>query len=320
MISVSGEDVHGICAWPDLIAALKEAHRGEKPLVERAHIQWDSEGARQSYLNLPAAWPGVAMGTKIVTVMPGNPAERGLPAVQALYTLFDGKDGSPLAVIDGTSMTYRKTAADSALGAHLLSAPRPRVMAMVGAGDLARYLVAAHRAAQASIERVLVWNRTGEKAQALADELKRGGHPAELAEDLEAAVRIADLVSCGTASTKPLVRGEWLKRGAHLDLVGGFTPEMRECDDDAVRKCRLFVDSRMYAIEQPGDLGDPIRRGIIPREKIEADLYDLCSGRYAFTRGEADMTLYKNGGGAHLDLYTALFIWEHLKEDGRKRS
>jgi ornithine cyclodeaminase len=119
-------------------------------------------------------------------------------------------------------------------------------------------------------------------------------------------------VCCATGATSPLIDGCWLKVGAHLDLVGGFTPEMRECDDDCVRRARLFVDSRAFAIDQTGDLGDPIRRGIIARDRIEADLFELCGGQHGLVRRPDDITLFKNAGGAHLDLFTALHIWSRL--------
>ena len=121
------------------------------------------------------------------------------------------------------------------------------------------------------------------------------------------AVRRADIISCATASTAPLVLGAWLKPGAHLDLVGAFSADMRECDDDAVMRARLFVDSRWFAIDQPGDLGDPIRRGVISRDRVEADLFELARGS-PVRRQPGDITLYKNGGGGHLDLFTALYI------------
>jgi ornithine cyclodeaminase len=212
-----------------------------------------------------------------------------------------------VAVIDGTAMTYRKTAADSALGARLLAGEGRAHLVMVGAGGLAPYLVAAHRAARPSLARISVWNRSGDKARALAAQIG-----AEAVTDLEAAVRQADIICCATNATEPLIKGAWLKPGAHLDLVGSFTPDMRECDDDTVRRARLFVDSRLFAIDQPGDLGDPIRRGIIGRERIEADLFDLCRHGPARPRRPEDITLFKNGGGAHLDLFTALFIWKAL--------
>jgi alanine dehydrogenase len=230
-----------------------------------------------------------------------------LPSVQALYPLFDGKNGAPLAVLDGTALTYRKTAADSALGSRLLSNPHSRILLMVGAGALSPYLIDAHRALRPSIERVLIWNRDRAKAAKLAKTLK-----AEVADDLERAVREADIVSCATSSTSPVVKGSWLKPGAHLDLVGSFTPEMREADDEAVKRARLFVDSRWFAIDQPGDLADPLRRGVIRRQDIEADLFELCRDGYDVNRKPEDITLFKNGGGAHLDLFTALFVWQNV--------
>lgn len=300
---VTAAEVHWICEWERLVGALAEAHRGPKPLVDRSEIH-DGEN---TFLNLPAWQPGVAMGTKIITVLPGN-ANRsaGPPAIQAVYPLFDGETGSPLAVIDGTALTYRKTAADSALGSQILSRSDAKTLLMVGAGALARYLIEAHRAVR-PIETVLVWNRRKEKAEKLAGEF--GG---DAVEDLSAAVPAADIISCATSSTSPLVKGEWLKEGAHLDLVGGFTPEMRECDDEAVLRARLFVDSGWFAIDQPGDLADPLRRGVIGRGKIEADLFDLCKPGHDVARLPQDITLFKNGGGAHLDLFTALFIWRNL--------
>ena len=301
---ISSDEVHRICVWTKLCDALHDAHRGPEPRVDRSGIHVERDGIRETYFNLPAWQPGIAMGTKVVTIFPGNTE---LPAIQALYPLFDGKTGEPLAVLDGTALTYRKTAADSALGARLLANPEPRILVMVGAGGLSPYLIAAHRAIHPSIDKVFIWNRDRAKAVRLAESLA-----VEVADDLEAAVRRADVISCATSATTPLVKGDWLKQGTHLDLVGSFTPEMRECDDAAVSRARLFVDSRWFAIDQPGDLADPLRRGIIQRQDIEADLFELCRDGYAVNRRPGDITLFKNGGGAHLDLFTALFIWRNL--------
>lgn len=315
---VSASEVHELCAWEGLIEALSVAHRGPKPMVGRASLDGAEGPNCQRYIDMPAWQPGIAMGSKLVTVMPDNPADAGLPAVQAIYALFDGRNGSPLAVIDGTALTYRKTAADSALGSRLLSRPESEVLLMVGAGALAPYLIAAHLAARPSLTRVMVWNRRMEKADDLARGLAETGIAAGACE-LEPAVRQADIISCATASTAPLIEGRWLKAGAHLDLVGGFMPEMRECDDECVRRARLFVDSRWFAIDQTGDLGDPIHRGIIARDRIEADLFELCGRSPPIERRRDDITLFKNAGGAHLDLFTALHIWTRLPVR-RKRS
>jgi ornithine cyclodeaminase len=302
---ITSEDVHRLCVWTKLCDALEEAHKGPEPKVDRSELHAKRPGGRETYFNLAAWQPGIAMGTKVVTIFPGN---MELPAIQALYPLFDGKTGEPLAVLDGTALTYRKTAADSALGSRLLSNPQSRTLLMVGSGALAPYLIAAHRAIRPSIGQVFIWNRDPTKAARLAREVG-----AEAADDLEKAVRQADIVSCATSSTTPLVKGAWLRPGCHLDLVGSFTPDMRECDDEAVRRARLFVDSRWFAIDQPGDLADPLRRGVIRRQDVEADLFELCRDGYAVNRKPDDITLFKNGGGAHLDLFTALFIWRNLE-------
>jgi ornithine cyclodeaminase len=286
-------------------------------LIARAAIEAEQRGTTQTYFNLPAFLPGVAMGTKIATILPDNPARfPGVPAIQALYALFDGDDGAPAAVIDGTALTYRKSAADSALGSQLLSREDARVLLIVGAGGLAPYLARAHLAIRPSLARVLVWNRTPVRAEALAAALRAEGVDAAAVEALEPAARAADILSCSTASTEPLVRGAWLKPGAHLDLVGGFTPAMRECDDEAVRRARLFVDEITINLEACGDLIDPIRRGVVPRAKVEGDLYDLCRPEWSLDRRPEEVTLFKNGGGGHLDLFTALFIRDRLREEG----
>ena len=319
MLVVDGETVHRLCAWPDLVAALRHAHRGPRPLATRAAVEAELRGVKQTYFNLPAFLPGVAMGTKIATILPDNPARHpGVPAIQALYALFDGDDGRPAAVIDGTSLTYRKTAADSALGAQLLSRADAVVLAMVGAGGLAPYLARAHLAVRPALRRVLVWNRTAERAEALAAGLRAEGVDAQAVADVDATVREADIVSCSTATTAPVVKGSLLKPGAHLDLVGGYTPAMRECDDEAVRRARLFVDEASLNLELCGDLIDPIDRGVVPRGKVEGDLYDLCREGWRLERRADDITLFKNGGGGHLDLFTALYIRDRLQEEATR--
>lgn len=317
MQTINAVEVHRICRWPELVATLRRAHCGQRPLIARASIEAELRGVTQTYFNLTAFLPGVAMGTKIATILPDNPCRHpGTPAVQALYALFEGENGAPVAVIDGTALTYRKTAADSALGSQLLSREGAELLAVIGAGGLAPYLARAHLAVRPSLREVLIWNRTRERADALAGELRAEGIAASAVSDLDAAVRDADILTCSTASTKPLVRGALLKPGAHLDLVGGFTPAMRECDDDAVRRARLFVDEASINLDLCGDLIDPIGRGVIPRAKVEGDLYDLCRDGHRVNRRDEEITLFKNGGGGHLDLFTALFIRDRLRAEG----
>jgi ornithine cyclodeaminase len=316
MLVVRGDEIHRICRWWDLVVALRAAHRDPRPLIARASIEAGLRGVTHTYFNLSAFLPGIAMGSKIATILPDNPTRHpGVPAVQALYALFDGEDGRPAAVMDGTALTYRKTAADSALGSQLLSREDAGVLTMVGAGGLSPYLARAHLAVRPALQQVLIWNRTVARAEAMAAGIRADGVDAAATTDLDSAVRAADIVSCSTASTEPLVRGAMLKHGAHLDLVGGFTPAMRECDDDAVRLARLFIDEASINLDLCGDLIEPILRGVITRAKVEADLFDLCRPDWRLDRRPDEITLFKNGGGGHLDLFTALFVRDRLREE-----
>ena len=202
-----------------------------------------------------------------------------MPAVQAVLVLFAGTNGRPLVVMDGTEITYWRTAADSALGAKLLASAEPATLLVVGAGEMSMRLVHAHRAVRPSLERVLVWNRTLERAVDVAAQLTREGLAAEAVEELAAATRIADIISCCTRSHDPLVRGADLKPGVHLDLVGGHKPDTREAEDEAARRARVFVDRRESAFHGVGDILQPIASGAIRESDVLGDLYDLVGGR-----------------------------------------
>jgi ornithine cyclodeaminase/alanine dehydrogenase-like protein (mu-crystallin family) len=230
-----------------------------------------------------------------------------------VFVLFDHDDGRPLAVIDGAGITAWKTAADSALGSRYLSRSDARCLLMVGAGALARPLIGAHRSVRPAIEKVLLWNRTPARAEALAAELGREGLRVEVATDLAAAVGQADVVSAATRTEQPVIQGAWLQPGTHLDLVGAFTASMREADDAALRRARLFVDARETTLDHIGELKIPIERGVIGKDDVVGDLYDLAAG-LAWQRAPDDITIYKNGGGAHLDLMTAIAIYRGAAE------
>lgn len=294
--------------FAELIAQLRAAHRVPPPAVDRVLMQHRSaSGSDNAMLVWPAWQHGQALGVKVVTMFPDN---RATPAVQGVYLLFDGHDGSPRVVIDGTELTYWKTAADSALGADLLARADAQSLLMVGAGALAPYLIRAYQAIRPGLRQVRVWNRTPDKARHVAAGV--AGTPADVATDLQAAVQAADIVCCATSSTQPLVQGDWLRPGTHLDLVGGFTPAMREADDAAVARARVFVDSRWFTIDHVGDLSQPIARGVIAREQVLADLFDLCTGVHPGRTDASQITLFKSGGGAHLDLMVARAIAERV--------
>jgi ornithine cyclodeaminase len=252
------------------------------------------------------AGAGGYLGIKLVNVFPGN-AARSLPSVMGTYVLMNGDTGAPLAVMDGTRLTLWKTAAASALAARFLARDDAGTHLMVGAGALAPYFVRAMRAVR-PIRKTLIWNKTFANGEALAVKLRMEGIDVEAVDDLESGVRQADIISTATLATTPLVRGDWLKPGCHLDLVGAFTPAMRETDDEAVLKSRLFCDIRESATKEGGDLAQPIKAGLISPASVEGDLYDLCRGTVHMKRKPDDITLFKSAGGAVLDLATAALI------------
>ncbi len=315
---IDAEQVHARLEYTALVDGLRAAHLEDVDLVDHMLLeQPDATGNATHFLLLPAWQRARALGVKLVTVFPENErTASGLPTVQGIYVLFEAEHGRPLACIDGAALTLRKTAGDSALGASMLARGDAERLVMVGAGALAPHLVMAHLAIRPSIRRVAVWNRTAARAEEMVSRLRVDGVRIEVTEDLEAAVRDADLISCATQATTPLVRGEWLKEGAHLDLVGGYTPEMREADDVAAARAKVFVNSKRFTLGRCGDICGPLLSGAIREEDILGDHYDLCRGRNAGRTSPHDITFFKNGGGGHLDLMTASILMARSAEEG----
>ncbi|MDP4023982.1 ornithine cyclodeaminase family protein [Methylobacterium sp. NEAU 140] len=299
--------VHAALGYPELIAALRDAFAAadiEAP-VRTAHEVGTPE-APGRLLAMPAWRRGDVLGVKLVNVFPRN-AARGLGAVHATYVLFDGTTGAPRALIDGEALTNRRTAASSALASHYLSRPDSRVLTVVGTGHLAPALARAHAVVR-PIRQVLVWGRSAAKAEAVAARLREAGLPAEPAPDLAHAVAAADIVSCATVSTEPLVLGRDVRPGTHVDLVGAFTPLMRESDDALVRASRVFVDTRAGALAEAGDLTQPIAAGTWSAECLCGDLHDLCRGAQFGRTGADEITLFKSVGAALEDLTAAAMV------------
>ena len=339
---VSAEQIAATLTFPDLIQALDDAFRAEIETPPRHHHAVGRASEPGTLLLMPAwergrtASPGDAacpggdaansgadaadsggnatfMGVKVVSVFPGN-ARKAKPTVLGAYLLLDGATGEPLAVLDGRALTLWRTAAASALAARRLARRDARVMLMVGAGALAPYLVRAHASVR-PIAELRIWNRTPEKAARLAASLDFQGVSAAVT-NLAAAAAEADVIACATLAREPVIRGAWLKPGAHLDLVGGFTPEMREADDDAVRRARLFCDTRAGALHESGDLAQPLARGLISEDEV-ADLFDLARGRSPGRVREDEITLFKSVGTAIEDLAAAALVWRKLQGEAR---
>ncbi|HRE21005.1 MAG TPA: ornithine cyclodeaminase family protein [Rhabdaerophilum sp.] len=305
---ISADEIDSFLDFPALIAAIDEALRRDIIVPVRHHHTIARSEGNATHLIMPAwaSGPGGFLGVKLVNVFPGN-AARGLPSVLGSYVLMNGDTGAPIAVIDGTRLTLWRTAATSALAARYLAREDAATHLMVGAGALAPFFIRAHRSVR-PISRTILWNKTRGNAEKLAEQLAKDGVTVEVADDLEAAVRSADIISTATLSTVPLVRGAWLKPGAHLDCVGAFTPAMRETDDECVRRARLFVDTRGGVLKEGGDFVQPIRDGVIAEDSIKADLFDLARGNFHLHRSANDITFYKSTGGAVFDLAAAALI------------
>jgi alanine dehydrogenase len=297
--------------YPSLIAALKTAFAADWSVPVRHHHGVAIPGEPEQTLLLMPAWEGgKSVGVKLVTITPGNGA-RSLPAVQGIYLLLDGATGIPKVLMEGTTLTVRRTAAASALAASFCARKDAAVHLMVGAGALARPLIEAHRAVR-PIKKTLLWARKPEQAEAKAADLAKAGIEVSVVRDLEAAVRQADIISCATLSSEPLVRGAWLKLGAHLDLVGAYTPELRESDDDAVKRATLFCDTRGGALKEGGDLVQPLKSGVINESSVAADLVDLCKGKHVGRTRDDEITLFKSVGTAIEDLAAAKLMLERM--------
>jgi len=320
----AAEEVHAALDYPPLAEALarafaagaqvpvRHAHRlGRRPAAAArpgAPAATGSEAPDESdTLLVMPAWSDAALGVKLVTVMPGNGA-RGVGTVQAIYVLLDRATGEPLALLDGEALTLRRTAAASALAARYLVREDAQNLLVVGAGRLAPYLASAHYALRPTLRRVFVWSRDPTRAQTAAQWLRDLGLPAQAAADLEATVREAHIVSCATTATAPVVHGAWLAPGTHLDLVGGFTPAMREVDDAAAARSRIVVDTYAGALAEAGDLLSPLASGAIGRDSIVAELAELVRGTRRGRTSGSEITLFKSVGTALEDLAAAAMV------------
>lgn len=290
-----------------LIACLRERFAAgcEVPL---RHTHTLTAASGDGTLLLMPAWrPGARLGLKTVTIFPGNRAA-GQPALHSTYLLFDATTGKPLALLDGDEITARRTAAASALAAAFLARDDARRLLVVGAGRVAALIPAAMREVR-PIDSVVVWNRSGHAAAPLVERLRKEGFAAEPCSDLEAAARTADIVSCATLATAPLIRGSWLAAGAHLDLIGSFTPAMRESDAECFARSRVYVDT-LEALAKSGDLLGAEREGSFVAGDLQGTLAELCRGERAGRGSPVERTLFKSVGTALEDLAAAELVYD----------
>lgn len=306
---IAASEVEAALDYPSLVERLRQAFRRDIDVPLRHHHDVEVTGGNAATLLLMPAWQvDRHIGVKMVTVFPDN-GERSLPAIMGIYVLLDGKTGSPLALIDGPKLTVKRTAAASALAASYLARQDAERLLMVGTGALAPELIMAHAAVR-PICNVLIWGRNPQKAEKLAGRLNRRDFRVDWTDDLETAARGAHIISCATLSTEPLIRGAWLQAGQHLDLVGAFRPDMRESDDAAMRRARVFVDTRAGAGKEGGDIVQAIKSGALTPDDIAGDLVEMTRGERSGRRYYDQITLFKSVGTAIEDLAAAQLVYE----------
>ncbi|KAF4361709.1 hypothetical protein F8388_026399 [Cannabis sativa] len=261
------------------------------------------------------------IGVKLVTFFPDNSAIN-LPGVHASYVLFSSTNGQPLASIDGTEMTLIRTSCVSGLASRILARDDSRVLVMIGAGAMAPHLIRSHLVARPSLKKVVIWNRTVEKARKLAEKMKESVELDGVCFEsnngcLDELVEMGDIVSCATNSEVPLVKGQKLKPGAHLDLVGSFKHSMKECDDEAIKRGRVFVDNEAALVEA-GELVGAFERGVIEKKDIGGNLVELVTGEKVGRSNSEEITVFKSVGSAVVDILAAQLVYETYMQQQHK--
>ncbi len=302
-VTIKMSDFDKAIPWLEAANAIANGHLLAKPKL--GDILLEEDGC--SWLTRSARIKGLGMLSKTASVYPDNPAKK-LPSIHGGAMLFSDKTGAIEAIIDNVIVTRLKTAADSILGAKLLAVPDASKLLVLGAGVVAGDLIRAYNQ-QFDLEKINIWNRSGLRAQKLQETLKAEGIKTRVVKDLPSAVADANLICTATMSREPLVLAEWISEGTHVDLVGSFTPNMRESDDALISTSQVFVDCRLTTEEQTGDLFFPIQNKNFSAKRIKGSLYDLCSGKVG-REGKEAVTVFKNGGGGHIDLMVSRFLFE----------
>ena len=306
-LRVLGPELTDQLSWADAVAALRKGHMFPRAAISDMLMPM----ADGELLSRSAAIIGLGAGTKSVTIRPNNPAlSPPAPSVQGLFTLFAEDRGHPVALIDGALLTLWKTVADSLLGASYLAPKDAKSLAIIGTGQIAKGLLEGYVTLFPQLTDIRIWGRTRERALAIAEEMT---FPLTVSDSAEDAVRGADIITSATASRSPVIKGEWVKPGAHIDLVGAHAPDMREADDVLISSASLFVDSCETVLEHIGELRIPIAKRLISPADVIGDLYDLVMADGS-ERGGDEITLFKNGGGAHLDLMMAWYCLEQANK------
>lgn len=308
MLIIPEEKISEYLEHKKLIEALREIFQSDYTMPVRHHHFYKTPEGNDNTLILMPVWNNEYMGMKQVTVAPAN-ANHNMPSIFAQYILSNSKTGEPLAMMNAAELTSRRTACTSALASSYLCREDAENLLIVGGGKVAEHLVQAHLAVR-NFKKVSVWMRNNSKMEEFVAGLKNKGILAETVTNLEESARNADLISCATLSKTPIIKGDWIKPGTHLDMIGSHKPDTRETDNDAIRKSSIFVDSRDGALHETGELALPISEGIISERDVKADIVELIKGIHPGRTSIEEITLFKSAGLAIEDLAAALLVYK----------
>lgn len=301
------------CNFSKLIEALRKGFSNteiEVPMRHHHDFPNPQEKVDSTLLLMPAFHPGKDLGVKIVTVSPNN-GEHNLPAIQGVYIYLDAQFGNIKAILDAKVLTASRTAAASALASSYLSRQDSSTLLMIGTGALASNLIRSHASVR-PITKVYVWGRNSEKSKAVCEDLKDYPFSCESVDSIESVIQKADIISCATLSKTPLVLGKWLQEGQHLDLVGAYKKDMREADDEAIKKASVFVDTFQGGLKESGDIVIPLQNNVITKADIKADLFELCSNAKQGRTSAKEITFFKSVGHALEDLVAASHFYQEF--------
>lgn len=306
---ITNEEVAKVLTYDKLIEALHQMFKSNYKMPLRHHHFYPAKNSLENTLILMPAWNEKYLGNKQIILAPGN-KDRGIPTVSALYTLFDVETGIPLCVLDAAELTARRTGCKSALAAKFLAPKQADCLLVLGGGRVAEHLIPAHCQVRAYKE-IMIWLRDESKFEAFKEKLpERIQSRLTLVQDLDKAVARADVISTATMTVEPLVKGELLKEGCYLDLVGSYKPHMREVDDRAILRSKIFVDSKEGALHETGEMAIPIEKGLFTEKDVQATLTELCRGKHSGRKSENEIILFKSAGLAIEDLAGALLAYE----------
>jgi len=302
---LSADDVYAALAYPDLVDALQEAYVGSFNMPPRQVFLLDDSPENHDAFAVLPSWNDELIAVKSFTYFPENPK----PKYASLYSkimLFDRKHGQPLALVDGTSVTFWRTAGISGLASRLLSREDAKTLLLLGTGNLAPYIIRAQLSVR-PIDRVMVWGRTPGNAQRIVGQFATENEAVrfEVAEDLQAACRDADIIVSATGSHEPLVLGDWIKPGTHTDFIGNHHATKRECDTALVTKSKVYADSYVNCFKEAGEVLVPIAEGAITKNHVVGELTEMCSGSVKLRESDEEITLFKSIGMALSDLVGA---------------